>query len=148
MRKPETTFDKTLYVLAFLCLSFGVLMFAIFGNMELGMPDGQAVTLIFLGPAIIAWLFYRKLGGRGWLITALAGGGMSLFVFTVWLAAEHIIHPALLFMLYAFIAAGGLIFAINYKRNADKRPVDPPVEWEQLGTRKQNPADRDVPRAA
>jgi hypothetical protein len=69
---------------------------------------------------------------------------MGLFVFTVWLAAEDIIHPALLFMLYAFIAAGGFIYAINHRRNAEKRPV----EWEQLGTRKPSPADRDVPRAA
>ena len=148
MRKPETTFDKSLYVLAFLCLSFGVLMFTIFASMELGMPDGQAATMIFLGPAVIAWLFHRKIGGRGWLITALTGGGMALFVFTVWLAAEDIIHPALLFMLYAFTAAGVVFYVINHKRGTEKRPVEPPVEWEQLGSRKPNPADRDVPRAA
>jgi hypothetical protein len=148
MRKPETQFETLLYILAFICLSGGVFMFSIFANMEMGMPDGQTLTLMCLGPAAIAWLFYRRLGGRGWLVTSLVGGGMALFIFTAYLAAEDVIHPALLLAMYAFTAAGVALYAVNRRRSAEKHETKAPVEWEKLGSRKDNPADRDVPRAA
>ena len=95
-----------LYVLAYLCLCFGSAMLCLYSDMVLELPHGLTITGLFAGPALIAWLFYRRLGGRGWQITALVTATVAAFIFTVALAAEHVIHPALLFALYAFSTAG------------------------------------------
>jgi threonine/homoserine efflux transporter RhtA len=148
MEQRETPRFDWLYVLAFCCLAFGSWMLSIFADTVLGLPHGLTITSLFAGPALIAWLLYRRLGGRGWLITALLGAGAATFIFTVVLAAEHILHPALLFALYAFTAAGMIMYWINRRRSADGRRLNARIEWERLGTREKTPAERDVPRAA
>ena len=148
MEQPESSHNDWLYVLVYLCLCFGSVMLCLYADMALRMPHGMTITGIFAGPALIAWLFYQRLGKRGWQITALATGIVAAFVFTIALAADHILHPALLFALYGFGAAGMIFYFINRRRNADGRTLNARVEFDKLGTREKSPSERDVPRAA
>ena len=148
MEQRTTPHLDWLYVLAYLCLCFGSAMLCLFADMALNLPHGLTITGLFAGPALIAWLFYRRLGGRGWLITALSSAAFAAFIFTIALAAEHIIHPALLFALYAFSGAGMIMYFLSRRRSADSRTLNARIEFDKLGSREKSPAERDVPRAA
>lgn len=92
----------------FLLVTSGYTALAVYLAVEHIMHVALSLTLLFSLAAGAAWTLFTYGAGKGWRIVALAGGSSAVITAIIFTAVAGWLHPALVGMLAAFLAAAAL----------------------------------------
>jgi len=94
--------------------------------------EGLALTLLFAVLGVLSYIFYIWYGGKFWRFLAYLLWPASVLTFFIYLAVAEIVHPALSITTLFVLAAGGLIYLVNYVRGRAEKVDDLLVDWETI----------------
>ncbi len=151
MEKSPTKFNWPL-LLVYLFLIGGTSALTVFLAVELFLPVGLVLTLLFATLGLIAYAFFRRGEGRAWRFVAVFAWLAAFLSLVVQFGVAGWLHPALIAALFCFLTAGALLCLMQKQGNAKRTASTEGTEWEELGrparktgSEELSPAERDVP---
>jgi hypothetical protein len=120
-----------LSMLVFLLLAGGLSALTVYLTVEAFLDVALAIALLFAVLGGIAYAFFEHDEGRGWRVVAALNWLGALASMTVYVTVAGWLHPALAAAIYAFLAAG-LVLYVRFRRNNAKG-------------KELSPAQRDMP---
>lgn len=124
-----------LLIAVYLLLAGGLSALTVFLTSEGVLHTALALGLLFGALGGIAYAFFARDGGVGWLIASVVGGLAAVLVLGLYLILAGWLHPALGIALLLLLPAGGLLYLLFWRKEVSTRSVNAPVQWEPLGQR-------------
>lgn len=124
MEKPLAKINWLL-ILVYLLLAGGVTALTVYLTVEALLDVALAIALLFAVLGVIAYAFFEHDEGRGWRFVAALNWLGALLSMTVYITVAGWLHPALAAAIYAFLAAGVILYVGFLRNNAKGRELSP-----------------------
>lgn len=124
MEKPLTRINW-LSILIYLLLAGGLSALTVYLTVEAFLDVALAIALLFAVLGVIAYAFFEYDEGRGWRFVAALNWLGALLSMTVYVTVSGWLHPALAAAIYAFLAAGAILYVRFLGKNAKDKELSP-----------------------